>query len=130
MTNAKNSSQPTGKTRMLDRILPQGLTERSIPTGNELLLPYDEALSAIRIANEHAIAVLGLEAFEVQKEGLLTIDMVDPSNYIPFTGNWKQYVDTINSESARWLREHQPGEDHGYILTSASFDEFSKLRTK
>jgi hypothetical protein len=130
MTNAKNSSQPTGMTRALDRILPEGLRGRSIRTGNELLLPYDEALIAIRIANEHEIAVLGLEAFEVQKEGLLTIDMVDPSNYVPFTGNWRQYVDTINAESVRWLREHQLGEDHGYILTSTSFDEFSKLRAK
>jgi hypothetical protein len=130
MTHSKNVSNSNGMARSLDRILPEDLRVRGIPAGNELLLPYDEALIAIRIANEHEIAILGLEAFEVQKDGLLTIDMVDPSTFIRFTGNWKEYVAMTNAESERWLREHQLGEDHGYILTSTSFDEFSKLKAK
>ena len=81
------------------------------------------------IASEHGIAILGLEAFEVQKDGLLSVDLADASAYIRFTGDWKTYVAAMNAEAERWIREHRLGENHGYILTSASQDEFATLDT-
>jgi hypothetical protein len=114
--------------REFDRVLPNDLKGRSLWCGDELVLPYAEALSVIGTATEHQIAVLGLEAFEVQKEGLLTVHLADASAYTPFTGDWKVYVATMNAEAERWLKEHRLGENHGYILTSASEREFALLK--
>ncbi|MGH7868676.1 MAG: hypothetical protein ACREP9_13865 [Candidatus Dormibacteraceae bacterium] len=118
----------------LERILPEDLKRQALTLGSnrtspstELVLPYADALRAVAIAAEHEIAVLGLEAFEVQKDGLLTVGLADASSYVPFTGNWKAYVATINAEAERWLNEHRLGENHGYILTSTSQMEFAML---
>ena len=51
----------------LERILPSELRGTTLVSGNELVLPYAEALDAIIVATRHQIAVLGLEAFEVRK---------------------------------------------------------------
>jgi hypothetical protein len=115
---------------LLDRILPKDQRSRCTPIGNELLLPYDEALKAISIAGENQIAILGLEAFEVTKDGLLTVDMADASSNISFTGDWRVYVARMNVEAQRWLREHPLGEKHAYVLTSTSEKEFADLRRR
>ncbi len=123
----------------LESILPDDITRQALTLGKELasprtalVLPYAQALQAIVIATEHKIAILGLEAFEVKKEGLLTVRLADASAYIRFTGDWKTYVARMNTEAEHWLREHRLGENHGYILTSASEREFASLtnRTK
>lgn len=44
----------------LERILPSELTDAALASGNELVLPYVEALRAIVVATRHQIAVLGL----------------------------------------------------------------------
>jgi len=93
-------------------------------------VPMPQALQAIVIATEHEIAILGLEAFEVKKEGLLTVRLADASSYIRFTGDWKTYVARMNTEAEHWLREHRLGENHGYILTSASEREFASLTNR
>jgi len=111
----------------LKQFLPDDLKKAAVASGDELVLPYAEALNAIRIATEHQIAVLGLEAFEVQKDGLLTVDMADASSFIPFTGDWKAYVVRMNAEAERWIQQHRLGENHGYILSSASETEFAML---
>jgi hypothetical protein len=54
--------------------------------------------------------------------------MADASSYTLFTGDWKAYVATMNAEADRWLKEHRLGENHGYILTSASEREFASLQ--
>jgi hypothetical protein len=53
------------------------------------VLRYARAWQAIVIATEHKIAILGLEAVEVKKEGLLTVGLADASAHIRFTGDWK-----------------------------------------
>jgi hypothetical protein len=113
----------------LERILPDELKRGAVLCGNELVLPYSAALSAIEVATKHQVAVLGLDAFEVRKDGLLTVNMVDPSRYIPFTGDWRAYVAAMNAEAERWLKEHRLGENHGYILSSTSETEFTDLKS-
>src|SRR5207249_1518386 len=100
----------------LETIFPEELRRRALVLeGNrtspstELVLPYGEALPAITIATKHKIAVLGLEAFEVEKDGLLTVDLTDGSSRIPFTGDWKAYVAAINADAERWIKEHRLG---------------------
>jgi hypothetical protein len=51
--------------------------------------------------------------------------MTDASSYTVFTGDWKAYVATMNAEADCWIRKHPLGENHGYILTSASEREFA-----
>jgi hypothetical protein len=120
----------------LESILPEDLTKHALTLQSdswsphpELVLPFVDALRAIEIASEHQIAVLGLDAFEVRTDGLLTVGLADASRYIRFTGDWKAYVAKMNAEAKRWIREHPLGENHGYILTSASRDEFARLKT-
>lgn len=124
---------------MLESILPDDITRQALTLGRELassrtelVLPYAQALQAIVIASEHEIAILGVEAFELKNEGLFTVALADASAYIPFTGDWKNYVARTNTEAGDWLGDHRLGENHGYILTSTSEKEFSLLvnRTK
>jgi hypothetical protein len=114
----------------LECVLPDELKNGALASGNELVLPYAEALAAIVIATNHQIAVLGLDAFEVQKDGLRTIYLADASRYILFAGNWGAYVANLNAEAERWLKEHRLGENHGYILTSASERELASSKTR
>lgn len=67
----------------LECLLPDELKNGALASGNELVLPYAEALAAIVIATNHQIAVLGLDAFEVHKDGLRTVYLADASGYIP-----------------------------------------------
>ena len=105
---------------MLESILPDDITRQALTLGRELassrtelVLPYAQALQAIVIATEHEIAILGLEAFEVKKEGLFTVGLADASAYIHFTGDWKTYVARMKTEADHWLGDHRLGENHG-----------------
>jgi hypothetical protein len=113
--------------RSLEQFLPDDLKRAAVASGDELVLPYAEALNAVRIATQHQVAILGLEAFEVRKDGLLTVDVADASSYIPFTGNWKAYVARMNGEAEHWIKQHRFGENHGYVLTAVSKAEFESL---
>jgi hypothetical protein len=114
----------------LEQVLPEEVKNRALASGKELVLPFGEALAAITIATNHQIAVLGLDAFEVRKDGLQTVYLADASRYISFSGDWRAYVMNINAEATRWLAEHRLGENHGYILTSTSEREFSALKPR
>ena len=113
----------------LEAVLPEELKKSAIfLSGEELVLPFAEASAAILIATEHRVAVLGVDAFEVQSDGLATVALFDASRYIAFTGDWKAYVAGMNAECSLWLKEHRLGENHGYILTSASENEFADTK--
>ena len=115
----------------LEKILPDEIRGSTLWPGNELVLPHAEASSAVGIATEQQIAILGFEAFEVRKDGLLTVDLNDPSAHISFAGDWLAYVVAMNTEADHWIKEHRYAANHGYILTSASkseFDQIQKLR--
>jgi hypothetical protein len=111
----------------LECILPEELKNCALAFGNELVLPYAEPLAAIVIATNHQIAVLGRDAFRIQKDGLRTIHLGDASRYIAFTGDWRAYVANLNAETERWLKEHRLGENHGYILSSTSEREIRRF---
>ena len=112
----------------LEAALPQSLKRAAIWSGEELVLPHAQAVSAIKVATDSKIAILGIEAFEVRTDGLLTVDLADASGRIPFAGEWQAYVARLNAEALQWINEHRFGENHGYILTSASRREFEMLR--
>ena len=110
----------------LTRALTHDLKKTAIESEDEFVFPYPEVISVIRIASEHEIAILGVEAFEVRTDGL---KVVDYSGYeFQFTGDWQAFVKTNNAEAARFIEAHRLGENHGYILTSASSREFASLK--
>jgi hypothetical protein len=110
----------------LEKNLPDEIRVSTLWPGNELVLPFAESLRAVGIATEHQIAILGFEAFKVQKDGLLTVDY---SGYdVPFTGDWLDYVAVTNAEAELWIEYHTYGANHGYILTSASKNEFDQIQ--
>lgn len=111
----------------LESLLPEELKRAAVSSGSELVLPYTDALYAIKMATERQIAILGLEAFEVQKEGFLTVDYTGYSRWLAPKEAWTAYVTAMNTEAERWIKEHRFGENHGYILTSASEEEFARL---
>jgi hypothetical protein len=112
----------------LNRVLPDELKTSTLWPGNELVLPYAEALRAVGIATEHQIAVLGFEAFKVLKNERNGLQTVDYSGYdVPYVGDWLTYVALTSVEAEHWITRHVYGADHGYILTSASKKEFDQL---
>jgi hypothetical protein len=112
----------------LDHILPEDVKKRAVAIGNELILPYEDALTAIATATEHQIAVLGFDSGEVVEDGFRVVDYTGYDRDINFTGDWNAYVAAINAEAERWIKAHRLGKNHGYILTSTSQEEFSRIK--
>jgi hypothetical protein len=112
----------------LENLLSTELKSKATTCGNELLLPYAEALSAVAVASRHRIAVLGIELFQIRDDGLFaTISYTDYDRDIPFSGDWNAYVSPLNS-SRRGIAEHRLGENHGHSLASTSEVEFKELK--
>jgi hypothetical protein len=110
----------------LNLILPDDVKERSLPIGNELILPFDDALAAIATATEREIAVLGFDSGEILDDGFRVADYTGYDRDIEFSGDWSEYVAAINREAERWIVGHRLGKNYGYILTSASQKEFAQ----
>ena len=127
---AKQSANEPERTGDLDRALSEDVRLRAIAIGNELILPYEDALAAIGIANEHEIAVLGFDSGEVLDDGFQILDCTGYDANIPFTGDWKMYVKDINIASKHWIEGHRLGKNRGYIITSVSQKEFEENQRK
>ena len=110
----------------LETLLPDEI-KTIFPLGNELVLAYSEASTAIVIATQHQIAILGFEAFEVMDDGLATVALADFSASISFAGDWKAYVAQTNSAAEQWIQSHRYGARYGYVLTSSSQREFPNV---
>lgn len=113
--------------RTLDRLLPDDIKERVLPIGSELILGYEDALTALAVANEHKIAVLSFDAGEVLEDGFQASEYTGYDCEIEFRGDWSSYVASMNALAERWIKEHPLPKNHGYILTSTSQEEFLQL---
>lgn len=111
-----------------ERVLPSYIKDRALAIGNELILPYDDAVAAIDIATEHGIAVLGFDPGEVVENGFQVMGWSDYDCKIKFTGDWTAYVATLNGEAKRCIEAHHLGRNCGYVLTCTSRTEFAKLK--
>jgi hypothetical protein len=123
-----DSSEWSEITIDLNRALSEDIRLRSVAIGNELILSYEDALVAIGIATEHEIAVLGFDSGEVLDDGFQVLGYTGYDANIPFREDWKAYVQAMNIEAERWLKEHRLGKNHGYILSSTSQEEFDGLQ--
>ena len=111
----------------LDRLLPDDVKKCAVMIGNELILGYEDALTALAVANEHTIAVLGFDAGEVLENGFQASEYTGYDREIEFSGDWNSYVASMNALAERWLKEHPLPRNHGYTLTSTSQEEFLQL---
>jgi hypothetical protein len=112
----------------LDRAIPKEIRLRAVAIGNELIFSYDDALIVTGIATEKEIAVLGFDSGEVLEDGFQIMDYSGYEANVPLANGWKAYIEAMNIEAGRWVREHPLGKNHGYILTSASQREFDGVK--
>jgi hypothetical protein len=114
--------------RELDRVLPEEMKARALAIGNELILPYEDALAAISIATQHQIAILGFESGEVQDGGFQVLGY---NGYdFRFQGDWNAYVLANNNAAELWISAHRLGKNHGYVVTSESAAEFARIHNR
>ena len=108
------------------RILPLEIKTESVRSGNEWVIPLPKVREALELANQHLIAVLGVEVFRVSSDGLGTEGW---SGYdFTFDGDWMSFVSENNKSATEYIDQHQLGEGYGYIVTTASENEFAHLR--
>jgi hypothetical protein len=102
------------------------LKSRATQFGNELLLPYADALATVAVASHHRIAVLGIDSFQIRDDGLFAAGSYADFD-IPFSGNWSEYVSALNTKAKKWIEENPLGANHGYSLISTSEAEYQEL---
>jgi hypothetical protein len=100
--------------------------------GDEMTFSFPEVLEVIRLCSANHIAVLGVEVFEVRAEGYHTKnlsgydqEMNDGPRVIE---GWPDYVTQNNSLAGNFIHQNQMGDDHVYVLTTASWREFCKIQ--
>jgi len=113
----------------LDSLMPARLKQLATCCGgNEFAYPYPSVMEVIDMAGQNKIAVLGVELLQSHPKGPV-VEAI--SGYeIPFLGDWKAFVEANNASAREVIMKNQKGEEHGYILTSATESEFHRLRLK
>jgi len=105
--------------------------------GDELTFPFPEVLSVVAICTRAEIAVLGIDLFEVRSDGYSTKKLSLYSHDQPTqkrldltlrTSGWYAYVKASNTLAEEFIRENPSGDDHVYILTTASRKEFDDIQ--
>lgn len=100
--------------------------------GNELAFTFPEITEVITLCTKNQIAVLGVEVFEVRPTGYLTKYLSDydqrmGSGPIQQAG-WGDYVSANNLHAEEFVKLHPAGDDHVYVLTTASWRECQKMK--
>jgi len=102
--------------------------------GDEPTFPFPEVLDVIRLCSANGIAVLGVELFRVKQDGHYA---AGSSAYDTQHGKrwrslqdsqWQDYVQYNNTLAEEFARKNPLGEDHVYVLTTASWVEFRELQ--
>src|SRR4029453_15444754 len=109
----------------LEQTLPTDLTKLSLRSGDELVMPLEEAKRAIRIASHKGIAILGVEVIRILDKDFC-VETYKGYEF-KFDGNWQAHVQSNNDAALRFIDENTFGEGYGYILTSTSEREFKEL---
>ena len=113
------------KSSDLDKLLPSVITDAAVRAGGEWIIPLPEVNQAINLASTHLIAVLGVESFRILKNGFGGEGCTGYA--VDFQGDWPTYVRQNNEAALRYIEENPLGEGYGYILTTASEDEFNTV---
>jgi len=108
-----------------EQLLPDEIGDASVRSGEELVLTYAHARRAIDIATKYQVAVLGVECFRILADGL-GVEVY--SSYGFETDVWREFVERNNREAILFLDQNSRGDGYGYILTTASQNEFTHLK--
>lgn len=108
-----------------DTILPSAITAAALRNGNEWVLPLPQVKEAMKLASEHLIAVLGVEVFHIEENGLRVENYTGYA--FDFLGDWPAYVQQNNHAAFRFIEKNELGNGYGYILTTSSEEEFKNL---
>jgi hypothetical protein len=81
----------------------------------------------LKSRTNHKIAILGVDSHKVRGKSILTVGLFDASSENKCAGDWNALVRRLNGEARDWITANRLGENHGYILTSASKQEFDAL---
>ena len=104
--------------------------------GDELTFAYPDVLEIIEACSANEIAVLGVEMFFVKPDGhyasgCSTYDLLEkqrwPAVQLP---DWLEYVKFNNACGIEFVRQNPLGDDHVYILTTASWREYLEIETR
>ena len=105
-------------------VLPE-MRQRGTRSGAEWALVREDAIALVEAASSRGVAVLGVEVFQPQGDGL---QAVGTTVYQHERVQWAAFV-TRNNESALKFLRAQPGDlNLCYILTAATEMEFSELK--
>jgi hypothetical protein len=100
--------------------------------GNELAFTFPEVSEVIRRCTENEIAVLGVEIFEVRPTEYLTKKLSDYDQHMGSgpkqQEGWAEYVKANNALAEEFVKLNPTGDDHVYVLTTASWREFQEMK--
>jgi hypothetical protein len=108
-----------------EELLSPEIKKRSRRAGNEWVLNFADAQMMVAAASAKAIAILGVEIFEVLDEGYRTVRY---SGYDFICEAWPRFVELNNQAARDFIFQHQVQGNYGCIFTSTSRDEFLRLR--
>ena len=95
--------------------------------GKELCFTYTEALQVAEICTEKRIAILGVEIFQVMNSGF---QAKGSSDYEVQQQDWSTFVERNNALAKEFLRDNATGDEHVYVFTTSSENEFRQLEAR
>ena len=102
--------------------------------GSELAFTFPDVLEVLKLCTENEIAVLGVEIFEVRQNGYLTKNLSVYDQQIgkgpKQQGAWGDYVNANNRFAEEYVRLNSAGDDHVYVLTTATWREFQETKER
>ncbi len=101
--------------------------------GDELTFPFPEVLDVIKLCSKNLIAVLGPDLFKITSHGLYQTEKLSGYHleikiHPQRIEEWPEYVRINNMLAEEFIRQNPAGDDHVYILTTASWREFCRIQ--
>jgi hypothetical protein len=102
--------------------------------GNELTFPFPEVLKVIDQCSANRIAVLGVELFLVRSDGYYAsgcsdYDLQERQKWPEVQlADWPEYVKYNNALARECVHRNPLGDEHVYVLTTASWREFCEIQ--
>ncbi len=103
-------------------------------TTGEPAFTFPDVIEVIRLCTVNQIAVLGMEIFLIEEakyyaSGCSTYDLQITRKWPEvLISDWHHYVSENNALAEDSVRQNRRGDEHVYILTTASWREFCNLQ--
>jgi hypothetical protein len=94
--------------------------------GGEPTFTFPEVLDALAMCTQHEVAVLGIELFKVIPTGYHT-EKISPYEVKLSGQTWHEFVVLNNSLAVEFVRQNHGGDDHFYLLTASTQQEYPSL---